>query len=241
MQFSDTTNKNGLIQDCESIIFGDAYGVITSDTNLLATFTRLVNRAYDRFATIVFTTNGRWQWDDTNYTDMPIGATDLVNGQKEYVLDLEHLKILKVLVKDSAGNKMIARPIDINDREGRAMYEEAPTAVEGIPIMYDKFANILRLYPVPNYDSTGGLIVHYQRQPNYFVSSDTTKIAGIPAIFHRYLSLVASMDYAVQKQMAIKNDLATIIQQMESDIKNHFAGRSGDESLILKGKFRYSR
>ena len=50
LQFSDTSaQKNGLIQEAESMVFGDnSYGRISADTNLLATFTRYINEALNR-------------------------------------------------------------------------------------------------------------------------------------------------------------------------------------------------
>ena len=80
LQFSDTSaTKGGLIQECESQVFGDnSYGRISNDASLLATFTRYINEALNRVASLIMTADGRWQWDDTNTTDYPIGTTDLV-------------------------------------------------------------------------------------------------------------------------------------------------------------------
>jgi len=240
MQFSNTTTKDGLIQDCELILFDD-YGTISGDATRLATFTRLINRAYDKAATIIMEHDNRWQWDDTNQTTQPIGSTDLVDGQQDYVFDVTHLRIVKALVKDSSGNSIIVNPIDIHDPEGRSMYQESPTAVEGVPIMYDKLANLIKLYPTPNYDYTSGLTVHFQRGPSYFVSTDTTKVAGIPSIFHRYLSVTASADYAIQKQLGNKNDLFSLSKELEEDIKKWYQKRSKDEQLTLRAKIRSSK
>jgi hypothetical protein len=242
MVFSNTgTEKNGLLQDCEQLIF-NSYATITGNTELLADFTNRINRSYDKLATIIMSVDNRWQWDDRNYTStLPIAETDIVNGQRDYTIDVEHLRILKVQVKDSAGNLITARPIDIHDPEGRAMYDQAPTAVQGIPMMYDKFADVIRLYPEPNYDATDGLVVHFQRPPSYFETTDTTKTAGVPSLFHRYLSLEASTDYAVSHQLKNKNDLFQMTQAMEKEIKDWYNQRSKDEQLTLRAKIRHSR
>lgn len=242
MVYSNTgTAKDGLLQDCEQLIFNN-YATITGNTELLADFTNRINRAYDKLATIIMSVDNRWQWDDRNYTStLPIAETDIVSGQRDYTIDVEHLRILKVQVKDSAGNLITARPIDIQDPEARAMYDQSPTAVQGTPIMYDKFADVIRLYPEPNYASTGGLIVHFQRPPSYFATTDTAKVAGVPSLFHRYLSLDASTDYAVSHQLKTKNDLFAMKQAMEVEIKDWYNQRSKDEQLTLRAKIRHSK
>lgn len=242
MVFSNTgTEKDGLLQDCEQLIFNN-YGTITGDTELLADFTNKINRSYDKLATLIMSVDGRWQWDDRNYTSsLPIAETDLVSGQKDYQLSVEHLRILSVQVMDSAGNLLTARPKDIHDPEGRAMYDESPTAVQGTPIIYDKFGDTIRLYPEPNYDKTAGLVVHFQRPPSYFVTTDTTKSPGVASLFHRYPSLDASTDYAVSHGLKNKNDLFAMTQEMEKEIEEFYSKRSKDEQIYFRSKVRHSR
>lgn len=242
MQFSDTsTAKAGLIQEIEQTLFTQ-YGTITDDTTKLSDFTNRLNRAYDKIATIIMASDKRWQWDDRNYTtELPIGTTDITDGQKDYVMDLEHLRIIKVQVTDSAGNKKSLVPIDIQTPEGKLMYDEGATATEGTPVMYDKFSNIIRVYPTPNYDYTNGLIVHYQRQPSYFVTTDTTKKPGVPVIFHSYLSKWAAMDYAIDKQLTVKNDLFNLVEQKQREIEEWYNQRDADMQMFFRAKQRSIR
>jgi hypothetical protein len=242
MVFSNTgTEKDGLLQDCEQLVF-TSYGTITGNTELLADFTNRLNRAYDKGATLIMSVDNRWQWDDKNYTSsLPIAETDIVDGQKDYVLSVEHLRILKVQVKDSAGNLITAHSKDIHDPEGRAIYDQAPTETEGIPIIYDKFADVIRLYPTPNYDKTDGLVVHFQRPPSYFATTDTTKSPGIASLFHRFLSLEASFDYAMSHGLKTKNDLFAMVEQMKKEVEEWYAKRSKDEQLYFRSKVRSSK
>jgi hypothetical protein len=242
MVFSNTgTEKDGILQDCEQLVF-NSYGVITGNSELLADFTNRVNRAYDKLATLIMSVDNRWQWDDTNYTsNLPIATTSLVDGQKDYVLDVEHLRVIKVQVKDSAGNLLTVTSKDIHDPEGRAIYDEAPTEVQGVPVIYDKFADVIRLYPTPNYTQAEGMIVHFQRPPSYFETTDTTKKPGVPSLFHRYLSLESATDYAISHSLKNKNDLFSMTQAIEKDIKEWYNTRSKDEQLTLRAKIRSSR
>jgi hypothetical protein len=239
MVFSDTSTKLGLIQDCEQLVF-DNYGDISGNSNRLYDFTARLNRAYDKLATRIMGVDGRWQFDDTNYNDFPVGSTNLISGQQDYLMDVEFMDVVKVSILDSAGNKKVLTPFDITDPIA-IPYLQQPSTVGGIPNWYDKTGGSLLLYPTPNYNATAGLTVHYRRPPSYFTYTDTTKLVGVPAIFHRYLSLEASLDYAVSKQLTFKNDLATRLKEMEAQIDEWYSKRSKDEQKIIRGVQRSSR
>lgn len=234
MVFSDTTTKLGLIQDCEMNLFGN-YGDISSYSDRLYDFTARLNRAYDKIATVIMSLDGRWSWDDTNYTDQPIGSTDLVSGQKDYSLDVEFLNIQKVVVKDSNGNKTVIYPYDLKDSGSDSILEKLDSNNTGIPTTYLKRGGSIYLDPIPNYNYTGGLIVYYQRKPSYFAYTDTTKAVGLPSTLHRWVSLEASLDYAISKQLSNKND----IKYQLDDIKNiatdfYSKSRTKDEQLYIR-------
>jgi hypothetical protein len=239
MTFNDTSTKLGLIQDCEMNLFGN-YADISGSTNRLYDFTARINRAYDKVANLIMSSDGKWEWDDTNHTELPIGTTDLVSGQQNYTLDVEYITVSKVIIYDSAGNKHVLQPIDRTD-PGAATYLTDPLTITGQPIWYDKMGVSLRLYPIPNYDYTGGLEVYFQRKASYFAYTDTTKNPGIPSIFHRLLSLEASLDYAISKQMPQKNDLAVQVKEMEDQIVEFYSKRSKDEAKYIYPAFRSSR
>lgn len=237
MVFSSTSDKSGLIQDIEMNIFGN-YGDISGNADLLYNFTARLNRSYDKLATILMSVDGRWQFDDTNYTDLPIGSTSLVANQQDYSFDVEYLDVEKVTALDTSGNVIILHPFDITDPLGRAYLNDT---TGGTPTHYDKVGGTIMLYPKPNYAKTSGLTVHYRRKPSYFAYTDTTKAPGVPAIYHRFLSLDASLDYAISKQLTAKNDLAVKVKEMEDRITETHSKRSKDESKHIYGIFRSSR
>ena len=47
--FNDITDKLGLIQECETKVFGSDYGAISGNTKKLKTFTRYLNNGLNRF------------------------------------------------------------------------------------------------------------------------------------------------------------------------------------------------
>lgn len=231
MTFNNTTTKDGIIQDCEFWLFASNYGAISGNASNLATFTSLSNRALDSVVTSIFESDDRWEFDDTTYTDYPIATTDLNNGQRDYVLSVSHLKVTRVEAKDEQGEWYKLKPIDlvdINQARDEFMKED------GQPMYYDKLANSVFLYPAPNYDSAGGLRVYYQREPNYFLSSDTDKEAGFATVLHRLISLKASYDYAVANNLTDKiTVLGAEIEKKNLELRKFYGRRNKDEILKI--------
>lgn len=243
MVFSDTSTKLGLIQNCETKVFGDdGYGQISGNTNRLYQFTERLNRAQDRFVYLAMSADGRWQYDDTNNTDYPIATTALVSGQRDYTFALEHLEIEKVLILHAATNGQwtLLHPFDQDDPSAQT-YLENNTGNTGIPFRYDKKANSIFLDPVPNYSVSAGLKIYFKRGPNYFVYTDTTKVPGFASIFHDYLSLHASTNYAVDRNLANAANLNSLLEAKEASIIDFFARRNRDEQLTLSARSNNSR
>mgnify|MGYP000894786700 FL=1 len=81
MVYNDPTTGQGIVQDI--------YFNCNADGNSypLADVTRNVNRAYDKVVSRILTADGRWEFDDQNATDLPIGTTDLIANQQDYSFD----------------------------------------------------------------------------------------------------------------------------------------------------------
>lgn len=235
MEFNNTTTKDGIIQDCEFWLFSGNYGQISGNANLLATFTALSNRALDSVTTAILESDDRWEFDDTTYTDYPIATTDLVTSQRDYVLAVSHLKVLRVEWKDSNGNWLLGKPIDLEDI---TVARDEFLSTDSTPVYYDKLATSVFLYPAPNYSSTGGLRVYYQREPNYFLSTDTTKKPGFATICHRLISLKACYDYAIANDKDKIPTLEREIAKKELELRNFYGRRNKDEILVLTEKNR---
>lgn len=243
LMFSDTSsNKAGLIQEAESLVFGDnSYGRISNDANLLATFTRYINEALNRVVSLILTSNGRWQWDDNNNTDFPIGTTNLGvtvgSEQQDYAFDITFLKITRVEVMDNTGAWHLLKPLDQNDLYDQSLTDYLKTA--GLPGFYDKIANSLFLYPKPlgtAVTATGGLKVWFQRPPSYFSISDTTKVPGFNSMYHRLVALIASRDYAMMKVLSNAKALDALVMQQEDSLGESYTLRNADERPQLTAK-----
>lgn len=238
MEFNNTTTKAGIIQDCEFWLFAANYGQISGNTDLLKTFTSLTNQALNSVVTKILESDDRWQFDDTNYTDYPIATTDLVLGQRDYPLSVEQIKVTRVECMDQSGNWYLLKPLDLRDvQEARDEFMSG----DGIPLYYDKLGQSLFLYPQTNYNSTGGLRVYFQREPDYFVYTDTTKKPGFASLLHRLVPIKACYDFAVANNLTDKiTVLQAEIAKRELELEKFFGRRNNDEVPVLREKNRGS-
>lgn len=204
LQYSDTTNKSGLLQACERKVFASDYGRITGDTTLKEDFTVRLNDGQDWVTDIILKSDTRWQWDDTNHSDYPIFTETMVAGQTDYPLDVEHVKFLRVAIKDSDGDFRFLEPIDPRDVETPL---DTYFDTDGLPKYYDKRANSIFIYPAPAADDvtlSEGLKIWTQRTADYFTTSDSSQVPGVPSLFHEAVADYASWSYAEDNTMSDK-------------------------------------
>jgi len=198
-----------------------------------ATMVIFANNALERVASIIMTLDGRWQWDDTNNTDLPIATTNLVSGQQDYSIASSHLAITGVELKDTSGNWVPLTPIDQNDIK----YNPSTTDFMkggGTPRHYDKAGVSIFLYPIPNFSQSASLKIRYQRGPSYFVAGDTTKQPGFNALYHDLIPLWISYNYALANSLSNANQILAEIQRKEEEMRCDYQMRNKDEPLKLK-------
>lgn len=207
--------------------------------------TRDINLALDKAFALIFQVGGTWQFDDSNQTDYPIITTNLVSGQRDYSFTSDGssnliLEIYRVLVADQNGLFRDVYPVDVEQSAAPVSYTDGQN-VGGLPNTYDKLANGIFLDPIPNYNRTGGLKVYVSREGSYFVKTDTTKKSGIAGLFHEYLALRPSWQYAARKGMANKGDLQAQVIQMEADMMDYYKSREKDTQKAFSAIRRSSR
>jgi hypothetical protein len=231
MTFSDTTNKNGILQLCEQTLFGDnGFGKITDNSNLKIIFTNNVNQALDWYATLAIKYDSIWNFDDNNYTTYQEGFTDLVSGQQDYPLSIAFLDLETLEIRNSDNTEWILLK-RTSDEEIKAM-GQAPSeylSTTGIPTHYKMKGNSIILLPTPNYSGTEFLKATIHRPFNYFTSTDTTATVGIPSTMNRTITDFTSWLYARDRSMQISVDLEKRVLKYEQiDIPNFYANRSKD-------------
>lgn len=189
-----------------------------------------INNAYERVASLIQRVDDRWQWDDSNETDLPIATTALVANQQDYSIPVSFLTIDRVEILTQINTWLLLVPIDPHDVKLRAMGQYLN--VPGTPRQYDKIANSIFLYPTPNYGIAGGLKIYYTRAPIAFTSSDLstgTAVPGFNSLFHDLIPLWVSYEYSVANKPQNAAGFMKAIQAKEQDLNDFYGSRSRDE------------
>jgi len=248
MKFSQTSSKDGIIQNCESLCsLGDAG--ITGNTILLAKFTGWINSAYHKVVSAIIAVDKNWAWDDSNYTDLPRGTATLVSGQQNYTLPAatasgnasELLRVTKIAVLDSNSTPQ-ERTLHLTTQNDADLNNAYPTA--GLPILYKLVGNAVKMWPSPSstyVTLASGLVVYFQRSFDEFVTTDTTQQPGFVATYHDLLQLDASAQYLLPLNLQLATSYMTLfnnrLNQMQEDIND----RNDDNVSQLRPKHRNPR
>src|SRR3990167_10472232 len=158
MQFYNTVStEDSLVHECWDLCDADI------NSYPLAKVTRRFNLALEELVAEILNTDGTWQYDDTNHTDLPIGTGTLVEAQESYSFSSEYLQVQAIKVKDVNGNWNIVENIDqFNDISGIAIEEYF--SATGLPLYYDILGDTIRLYPAPTSTAVtlaSGLKIHF--------------------------------------------------------------------------------
>jgi len=236
MQFSNTTNKQGVLQYCEKHT-GLGYGNITGNSDVLLEFTANVNAAMRDLWHYIFTSTGVWEYDDSNQTNLPQATTDVVESQSKYALPSDALIIKRVELKDESGNWYKLHPLMRNDIPGaiNEFHDE-----DGSPTYYRLLGDTLELFSPPNYDSTDGMRVYFSRGSVEFVSTDTTKVVGFASEYNDAVPLKASLEWL---DINLPEDARTAKIQAKYDakiiqLKEYFNRRFPAKKKILSPAYR---
>lgn len=199
-----------------------------------------VNSALNWFFILANQAAGNWRpVDDTNQTDYPVVLFDLVSGQQDYSFTVDEngnqiVDIEKVRVKDAGGvNWLTLKQINKDELTD----DDLNTDISGVPTRYYLTANGIFLVEKPNYNSTDGGEIHVSRTGSYFTTSDTTKKAGIPWVFHEYLALRPSYFYCLQKGLKQATNYKVSLDEMEAAIKKHYSRRNRDFQISISGEY----
>lgn len=232
MQFSDTTNRTGIVELLEDLTNTQS---ASTSSYALAKKTRDINNAFAQFVMLAIRASGG-QFDDTNQTDYNIIKLNIVSGQQDYPLTVDGSstpnQILDIDRIELGGPSGTFNRLPSFDEMGKDYSLVQQSTVSGTPSCHYKLANGIFLDKKPNYNLTNGIYIYIGRTPVYFLTSDTVKKPGIPDHFSEYLAYRPAYLYCSSKgkDMAIqaRNYLA-FLTKMETDIGLYYTGRNRDE------------
>ena len=248
MVFSSTANKNGIIQNCESLCsLGDAG--ITGNTILFAKFAGYVNQANLKVVSAIIAMDKRWAWDDSNYSDRPRATATLEASQKDYILPKRIdgadtstlLRVNKVAVLDtnSTPQERVLTLTDLSEAELNNIY-----STNGLPTYYKLIGDSVEIWPATSSTYctlTNGLIVYFQRSPDPFTSSDTTQEPSFPVTFHDLLQLDASATYLLPTNPNLAATYLALFNNRLNLLQEEYAHRSDDNPNRIVPKYRNPR
>jgi len=224
MKFNDQTNYQGLVQDSN---FLAGLSITDTSTYTLKDKTRNGNAWYRKINSWIWEAAGDWEYDDTNWTNLPIATTDLVNNQQDYELPSVAQRVDRAEVLDSNGDYVIVRQIDKSQISSQAMSEFYETA--GLPMYYDLVGRSLLLYPKPsssNVTTTNGLKVYFGRDIDEFSVTDTATEPGFSRNYHRLVSLGMAYDYCIREGLDDKKrQIRDEIEQLRGQLQSEYASR----------------
>lgn len=232
MEFSNPTTEEGLYEDALWLTGSD------STTFDIKDFTRAANFALNRVTSKIFKNDNRWKHSDSNNPDRDIATSDLVANQEDYSMEVSHLKIKRVRMKDANGTLVTLKPVDRRDLSDDILNST------GTPQYYDKDGMSILPFPIPDYSTTGnsGIEIEFQSGPLFFVATDTTKQPGFASLFHRLISLYPAQDWLLsnatrQNPLTHRINLVNaLIKELEADLESHYLNRDVDDAPTLKIK-----
>lgn len=227
MNYSDTTNKDGIIQTIEELCdLGDTY--ISGDSTRLRQFTARINRVSNLVWHIIHKATGNWQYDDNNNTDLPFATTHLVLGQRRYTLPSDALTIQRIEIKDENGNWYELHPIT----KEKINFEGIDDFLDdnGRPIYYRVVGDVIELFAPTDYSQDDSLKVYYDRGSVEFSYDDTVKTPGFASPYHQIIPIKASIEWLKVKQPQSAT-LALLLQddlKLENSIREFYGSRFKD-------------
>lgn len=214
-----------------------------------ASMLRRVNTAYETVVGWIINADGTWQFDDTNYTNYPIGTFTLTNGVGRYSFNDQFLQLEEVQIMNSAGNYEIVPSIDQKEtNDFNPLTEQYETA--GKPIFYDKVADdTIELLPPPSSSSVtlaSGLRIRFKRTADLYTSAQQTtgtKEPGFASPFHIIIAWMVARPYClvhkpqrVPELNALIGDTTLEATGMKAQILQHYGRREKDKRKVMTMK-----
>lgn len=215
-------------------------GDISGDALLKAQFVRHLNEANREVWSVIFHAFEGWQYDDSNFADLPQATINLVSGTRKYAIPSDALTMKRVEIYTSAGAVQTLKPTTLDQIKDLAPGVGVDDFMKsnGTPLYYRLLNGIIELFPAPSYSYTAGLKFYFDRDISEFVAGDTTKNPGFASIFHITLARRASVAYLTAR-LPDNKSLPVYIAQIKIDndnIRRFYGKRFEDLKPKVAGK-----
>ena len=231
MVIYESTNKTGIIDRI--------YWETGADTTTypLGIMVGHINSGLGEVIANIMSVDKKWKWDDANITQALETLFSLSNGVGEYGILAatpaqtyqDFNRLFGVAVKNSDGDwvELIYKsPEDVRRELGMAWAEFCED--DGTPQYYYPEGTQLFLKPAPNYDSSSGAKLYVQRNPVYFLITDTTKVPPFDSKYHDILCLYGKRGWAQKNSPNEVGLVQSLIDRQLKNIRNDYASRLQD-------------
>lgn len=227
LQFNVTSSPyNGLIQRCEVNVYGDdGLGRISGNAVQLGLWTTRLNQAKLKMDSIVLASDGKWQHDDKNHTDLNTIKTSLVANQRDYSFDTDEngnviLEILGVYLLNGGTYTKLEL---VDETEVASFYDGTNTV--GTPTRYALKGNTVLLDNLPSADLADGLKLEITREGTYFTTTDSTRTGGYD-LYDYLIADLACFEYGRFNTLANTSLNSAYIEQAKNEVTEYFATRN---------------
>jgi hypothetical protein len=222
MQFSDSTNKQGIIEEITFLL-----GIGTAGY-LLADRTRNINERFRQVWAKIFQSYGGWKYIDDNTSDastgVPYADQNVTASTALYPLPSGALTVNGVEIKLTT-NGSWQRLYPMTHEEFLQRGGDGAFTSTGAPTHYILQGDIIRLIQTPNFTLSSALRVFFDQGISTFAATDTTKTPGFASIFHRALSIGAALDYAMAR--GLNDKIISLNNTWEWYMGNEDRGKPG--------------
>jgi len=217
MQFNDTTNETGVVQEVYEITETD------SSSYTLKSMARRANRWIYRVGTWMFKSSPDWKWIDSNNTNPSIATQTLVDNKDEYTIPTLALAISGVSILNSSGDAEQLTYITEEEIKHRGLNIDDYQTTKGVPEEYTLIGNKVRLFPAADSSqvTTGdGFRLHLEMQSiDELTSSDTTQTMGLPENLEMIIPLGVAHDWFIthdpEKALSLRGEIETMKRDIE--------------------------
>lgn len=256
--YSDTSNKNGIIQRAE-IFTGLGDGGISGNATLLKQFTGMINSALGKVISMILDSQDAWDFDDTTIlTTYPV-ATRSLTVNRDYKFSSALWSLIGVEGSAAASNAAIiplkVKRVDVS-YDGTTYFRCAPfdssetnmglgndtitdARYDRSNPKYDLRSGSIWLYPaaLTGDVSAGKLRIEFTREFTEFASSDTTKTIPIDNTFVPLIPMLAAQEYCMGNDMVRADRLLAQASDFEQRLRNSYGRKDQDAVIEMKAGY----
>lgn len=180
----------------------------------------------------VLTDRGVLEFDDSNYSDLPVATFTITSGTSWYKIVADE-NSNNVLTKHKVAVLKDGKYHDVPRLQVAEGNQEALTTSKtaDLPTGYYEIGEAIVFAETPSASTTGK--VWFDRDMDFFSTSDTTKAPGIPTAYHQLIAYRTAYNYALDKGLSNQDRILRRIQQEEERLGMFEEARRGDEPTVL--------